>query len=82
MHVRVADTAVEHFHADVVWTEFPAFKNMGLEWGKSVDVLKGARFGRDNNDCNYIETADGTRLYISTTEPTGDIPEGSIGIGW
>lgn len=55
---------------------------VGLGSGKSVDVLKGARFGRDNNDCNYIETADGTRLYISTTEPTGDIPEGSIGIGW
>ena len=55
---------------------------IGLGSGKSVDVLKGARFGRDNNDCNYIQTADGTRLYISTTEPTGDIPEGSIGIGW
>lgn len=55
---------------------------VGLGSGKSVDVLKGARFGRDNNDCNYIQTADGTRLYISTTEPTGDIPEGSIGIGW
>lgn len=55
---------------------------IGLGSGKSVDVLKGARFGKGNNNCNYIETADGTRLYISTTEPTGDIPEGSIGIGW
>lgn len=55
---------------------------VGLGSGKSVDVLKGARFGKDDNDCNYIQTADGTRLYISTTEPTGDIPDGSIGIGW
>lgn len=55
---------------------------IGLGSGKSVDVLKGARFGKGSNDCTYIETAEGTRLYISTTEPTGDIPEGSIGIGW
>lgn len=55
---------------------------VGLGSGKSVDVLKGARFGRGNNNCNYLQTADGTRLYISTTAPTGDIPEGSIGIGW
>lgn len=31
---------------------------------------------------NYIQMANGVRLYISTTEPTGNIPEGSIGIGW
>jgi hypothetical protein len=55
---------------------------VGLGSGKSVDILKGARFGKGANNCNYIQTADGTRLYISTTEPTGDIPEGSIGIGW
>lgn len=31
---------------------------------------------------NYIEMGNGIRLYISDTEPTGTIPEGSIGIGW
>ena len=40
---------------------------------------------------NYIEfstslnaqgISSGKRLYISSTEPTGDIPEGSLGIGW
>ena len=55
---------------------------VGLGSGKSVDVLKGARFGKDSAGITYIETATGVRLYISATEPTGDIPEGSIGIGW
>ena len=30
---------------------------------------------------NYITVGD-TRLYVSSTEPTGDIPDGSIGVGW
>lgn len=37
------------------------------------------------NQCPYIEFGpDGSkkRLYISSTEPKGDIPVGSIGIGW
>lgn len=29
----------------------------------------------------YIEV-NGIRLYVSSTEPTGDIPDGSIGVGW
>lgn len=24
----------------------------------------------------------GIRLYVSSTEPTGDIPDGSVGVGW
>lgn len=31
---------------------------------------------------NYIEFPNGQRLYNSTTAPTGDIPDGSIGVGW
>ena len=31
---------------------------------------------------NYTEFANGQRLYVSTTQPTGTIAEGSIGIGW
>lgn len=31
---------------------------------------------------NYIELANGIRLYISDTTPTGTIPEGSLGIGF
>ena len=38
--------------------------------------------GIAETDDNYIEMGNGIRLYISDTEPTGTIPEGSIGIGW
>lgn len=31
---------------------------------------------------NYTEFGNGQRLYVSTTQPTGTIPEGSVGIGW
>ena len=30
---------------------------------------------------NYF-TVNGIRVYISSTAPTGEIPEGSIGLGW
>lgn len=30
---------------------------------------------------NYF-TVNGIRVYVSSTAPTGTIPEGSIGIGW
>lgn len=58
----------------------------GLGTGKSIDLLHGMRVRKMASDCNYLITADGTRLYISTTEPTPgpgeEIPDGSIGIGW
>ena len=38
--------------------------------------------GIAETDDNYIEMGNGVRLYISDTEPTGTIPEGSIGAGW
>lgn len=59
---------------------------VGLGSGQAIDLLSGMRIRRMASDCNYLITADGTRLYISTTEPTpgaGEtIPDGSIGIGW
>ena len=38
--------------------------------------------GIDSTDTNYIEMENGARLYISTTAPTGTIPDGAIGVGW
>ena len=38
--------------------------------------------GKMDLNNNYIELGNGKRLYISDTEPTGDIPEGSYGIGF
>lgn len=45
--------------------------NVALASGKSI-----------KSGTQYIEFADGKRLYISSTAPTGSIPVGSIGIGW
>lgn len=59
---------------------------IGLGTGKSIDLLHGLKVRKTASDCNYLITADGTRLYISTNEPTPgpgeEIPDGSIGIGW
>lgn len=56
---------------------------IGLGTGQAVDLLHGMVVRRTADDCNYLITADGTRLYLSTDEPKGsDIPDGSIGIGW
>ena len=33
-------------------------------------------------DADFIEFKSGLRLYISSSEPDGNIPAGSIGIGW
>jgi hypothetical protein len=38
--------------------------------------------GIAETDDNYMEMGNGIRLYVSDTEPTGTIPEGSIGVGW
>ena len=37
--------------------------------------------GMGTGGSNYIQV-NGIRLYISSTVPTGDIPIGSIGMGW
>lgn len=46
--------------------------------GTSANKLTGIA----ETDDNYIEMGNGVRLYISDTEPTGTIPEGSLGVGW
>lgn len=37
--------------------------------------------GIDDTGDNYIEI-NGIRVYVSSTAPTGDIPDGSVGVGW
>lgn len=46
--------------------------------GTSAEKITGIA----ETDDNYIEMGNGVRLYISDTEPTGTIPEGSLGVGW
>ena len=37
--------------------------------------------GIEDTGEDYIEI-NGIRLYVSATAPTGDIPDGSVGVGW
>lgn len=37
--------------------------------------------GMSEGGSNYI-TVGGIRVYVSATAPTGDIPDGSVGVGW
>lgn len=48
-----------------------------------------AKFQAKADMSDYIEeqtggyiVVNGIRIYVSSTEPSGDIPEGSIGFGW
>lgn len=51
-----------------------------VDWDGKIYTHNSAT-GFDINS-NYLEMANGIRLYISDTEPTGTIPEGSLGIGF
>ena len=53
----------------------------GLNQNKAIDILGEALRTIRNSGDNYIQLAN-IRLYISATEPTGTIPDGSIGIVW
>lgn len=37
--------------------------------------------GMTEGGSNYI-TVGGIRVYVSATAPTGNIPDGSVGVGW
>ena len=74
--------------ADVISSDMINWDSLldSLNCNKSIDLLAGVKFRRmKNSNTNYLIMSDGTRLYISTSEPKSDIdpiPDGSIGIGW
>lgn len=47
--------------------------NISSEQAKTTGMTEGGS--------NYI-TIGGIRVYVSATAPTGDIPDGSVGVGW
>lgn len=47
--------------------------NISSEQAKTTGMSEGGS--------NYI-TVGGIRVYVSATAPTGDIPDGSVGVGW
>lgn len=60
------------------------FLYTGTRWIEFGDVseITDVIAGIDHTANNYIEMKNGVRLYISSTAPTGTIPDGSIGVGW
>lgn len=36
----------------------------------------------ETDGTNYWITVNGVRLYFASSAPTGDIPDGSYGLGW
>jgi hypothetical protein len=51
-----------------------------VDWDGKI-YTHNSETGFDINN-NYLEMPNGVRLYITATEPTGTIPEGSLGMGW
>lgn len=47
--------------------------NISSEQAKTTGMTEGGS--------NYI-TVGGIRVYVSATAPTGNIPDGSVGVGW
>ena len=60
------------------------FLYTGTRWIEFGDVseITAVIAGIDHTENNYIEMKNGVRLYISSTAPTGNIPDGSVGVGW
>lgn len=60
------------------------FLYTGARWIEFGDVseITNVIAGIDHTENNYIEMKNGVRLYISSTAPTGNIPDGSVGVGW
>ena len=56
-----------------------------ITWHQMLEALAENKSINVIGDNNYIEfngSSSPIRLYVSSTEPTGNIPEGSIGLGW
>lgn len=60
------------------------FLYTGARWIEFGDVseITDVIAGIDHTENDYIEMKNGVRLYISSTAPTGNIPDGSVGVGW
>lgn len=52
------------------------------EIDSDINEINTKIIGIDSSDADYIELANGKRIYLTDTEPTGsDIPDGSVWIG-
>lgn len=53
----------------------------GLGTGQALDILHGLKI-RHNTDSIQLITPEGLNLYLAPQAPTGDIEDGSVGLGW
>lgn len=67
----------------------PSINNVILSDNKTLSEIGAASAtdlerlnGIEETDDDYIEMKSGVRLYITDTAPTGNIPDGSVGVGW
>ena len=75
-----------------VETLWQKVNKMGSGGGEPVDAYTkeeaDAKFQTITGMSGYVPqstnyfTVNGIRVYVSSTAPTGDIPAGSIGLGW
>ena len=66
----------------IIWEDLVSV----LKTNRSLDILgtnlRKLKYNIIDSGDNYLQLANGVRVYFSNTEPNGDIPPGSIGIGW
>ena len=76
-----------------VWKNYETLEDLVEGGGTPVDAytkeeadakfetITGAASKFIEDEQTYF-TLNGIRVYVSSTAPTGDIPEGSVGLGW
>ena len=79
--------------ADTDWNVIPSGDETGYVIGKASgttqnNLVKWGQNGYEVDDSgatfgtNYLQYPNGQRIYCDSTAPTGNIPDGSIGVGW
>lgn len=66
---------------DYAWISFSKDAYSKAETDALLATEQAKTVGMTEGGSNYI-TVGGIRVYISATAPTGNIPDGSVGVGW
>lgn len=66
---------------DYAWISFSKNAYSKAETDALLATEQAKTVGMTEGGSNYI-TVGGIRVYVSATAPTGNIPDGSVGVGW
>lgn len=66
---------------DYAWISFSKDAYSKAETDALLAPEQAKTVGMTEGGSNYI-TVGGIRVYVSSTAPTGNIPDGSVGVGW